>query len=182
VLAAAALLVLALQALAVSTGFRPIPKTAELAGDVDGYRAAIEWVRTEAPTGSVLLVDDPRLCATWTERRAFFETKIYSPHAHVRRPPGGLVEPSGAALFREHERLESSFFAAPIPADLLAIRALVGPGVPLYALRSNLLVETKPGGYHCAIRPVSDGADFGRAAGAQLVHDAGVVVVYRLPD
>lgn len=180
----AALAVLGLQVAAVWTRAAPGSKRAEFVGDVARYRAALEWIRTETPVDAVFLIDDPRLSAsTWSERRAFFETKNFSPRRHARfSVEGGAARVDAARLFSEHERLESSFFAGPKSEDVRAIRAIVGENVPLYALRSSVHVKVKSSTYVCEMRALENSAEFGREAGLELVHDAGIVAIYRLPD
>ena len=48
--------------------------------------------------------------------------------------------------------------------------------------RSNLVISALDHGYGCEVRPLADAAAFGREIGVELVHDAGVAAVYRLPD
>jgi hypothetical protein len=177
-----AVLVLQLAALCVKPGGPGL--RAEFKGDIGRYRAVLDWIRTETPPDAVFLIQQPIACAsTWSERRAFYETSRYSARFHAGyEVVGGVEKHADPRQYAEHERLQSSFFAAPTPDDVSALRALVGRGVPLYALRSNMLISVLTHGYGCELRALTDTATFGREAGVELVHDAGVAAVYRLPD
>jgi hypothetical protein len=156
----------------------------EFTGDAARYRIALDWIRAETPANAVLLIDDPRLGATtWSERRAFFETRRFSPLMHAEfQVEHGRVKTIDARPFEERERLQSEFFSQPTPENMRAIRAIVGPRVPVFALRAHVVVTPRQRSYACEFKPLEDAALFGRAAGLELVHDGGIVAVHRLPD
>ncbi|MBL8859629.1 MAG: hypothetical protein JNL28_14065 [Planctomycetes bacterium] len=153
-------------------------------GDVARYRSALEWIRTETPSDAVLLIDDPRLSATtWCERRAFFETRRFTPAMHAAlQVEKGRVIPIEARPFAEREILQSEFFSNPTADGVRSIRAIVGPHKPIIALRTRLVVTPQAQHYACVFEPLEDAAEFGRACGLEFVHAGGIVAVYRLPD
>ncbi len=156
----------------------------EFVGDLGRYRAGLDWVRSKTPSDAVFLIDDPRLCAaSWSERRAFFETSRFAPRLHAQfEIEGGRAKLVGTGPFLEHERVQRAFFAHPTAEGVRAVRAIVGAGVPIFALRSNLVVTPTQRSYRCELRPVENAGTFGGDAGVTLVHDGTIVTVHRLPD
>lgn len=156
----------------------------EMSGDVDAYRASLEWIRASTPPDAVLLIEEPRLAADqWAERRTFSGTTRFLPRHHRKF---GLtneqVSANGDDPIADRKQLKAAFFADPRPETLRSIRDAVGSETPLYVLRTN--VELKRGVARLCItwRDLECPSSFGREAGLELVHASATTAVYRVAD
>jgi len=124
---------------------------------VEAYREGLDWIREHTPADALLLVRHRWiLVSAFAERRAFYETDLFTPDRHRLRRGGNH---DTGSVFPEHATLRKRAFSRAGGITLAEIDALVPGSRCVYVIHDDVQLVGRDQQLHYEIGPVPPATD-----------------------